>query len=139
MASPQLTLRVRQKQANAAILISPFDQDHKLLHSLFVEQGWKLYGTGCLQSALSLLRKSVAPIVITEKELPAGNWKDVLGAVSLLPESPRVVVTSLHADDYLWAEALNLGAYDVLAKPIERTEAMRVLNSVWIKVADRPR
>ena len=35
------------------------------------------------------------------------------------------------ADERLWAEALNLGAYDVLAKPFGRTEAMRVVAAAW--------
>jgi DNA-binding response OmpR family regulator len=37
-------------------------------------------------------------------------------------------VTSRHADDRLWAEALNLGAWDVLAKPFDPGEVVRVVN-----------
>jgi len=128
------TLPLRQRQSNAALLISPFEQDHKLLQSLFREQGWKLYGAASLESALKLLRQGVASVVITEKDLPIGNWKDVLGAVLRLSSSPLVVVSSLHADEYLWAEALNLGVYDVLAKPIDRMEAIRVFTSAWMRI-----
>lgn len=133
MAFPVATLPLRRRQSNAALLISPFEQDHKLLRSLFREQGWKLHGAGSLESALKLLRRGVVSVVITEKDLPVGNWKDVLGAVLHLSSGPLVVVTSLHADDYLWVEALNLGAYDVLSKPIDRMEAIRVLDSVWMR------
>lgn len=133
MAFPVATLSLRRRQSNAALLISPFEQDHKLLQSLFREQGWKLHGAGSLESALKLLRRGVVSVVITEKDLPVGNWKDVLGAVLHLSSAPLVVVTSLHADDYLWAEALNLGAYDVLTKPIDRMEAIRVLNSALMR------
>ena len=42
-----------------------------------------------------------------------------------------MIVTSRLADERLWAEALNLGAYDVLAKPFDRTEAMRVVAAAW--------
>jgi CheY-like chemotaxis protein len=38
------------------------------------------------------------------------------------PDPPMLIVTSRLADDYLWAEALNLGAYDVLAKPFDASE-----------------
>jgi DNA-binding NtrC family response regulator len=133
MAFPRTALPIRQTQSYSALLISPFEQDHIVLQSLFREQGWELHGTGCLQSALSLLRKTRVSLVITERDLPVGNWKDVLEAAPLLPGSPLVVVTSLHADDYLWAEALNLGAYDVLCKPIDRTEAVRVFDSAWTR------
>ncbi len=139
MAFPQPTLHRRPKQAKSALLISPFEQDHKTLRALFRQQGWKLYRTGCLADALTLLRKGVASVVITEGELPTGNWRDVLTAVALVRNSPLVVVSSRHADDRLWAEALNLGAYDVLAKPIEWTEAVRVLNSAWMRSAHQYR
>ena len=127
-------LPLRRRQSNAALLISPFDQDHKLLQSTFAEQGWKLHEAGSLESALKLLRQGVASVVITEKDLPVGNWKDVLGAVRHLSSSPLVVVSSVQADDRLWAEALNLGAYDVLTKPIDRMEAIRVFNSAWMRL-----
>lgn len=123
---------IRQPRAKAALLISPFEQDHEILHSLFREQGWRLDGAASLRSGLALLKRRAASLVITEQNLSTGNWKDVLEAVCLLPDPPLVVVSSIHADDYLWAEALNLGAYDVLSKPIERSEAVRVLNGAWM-------
>ena len=46
-------------------------------------------------------------------------------------DSPSLIVTSRLADERLWAEALNLGAYDVLAKPFDSTEAMRVVGAAW--------
>jgi DNA-binding response OmpR family regulator len=33
------------------------------------------------------------------------------------------------ADDYLWSEALNLGAYDVLAKPFDVEEVVRTVDA----------
>jgi DNA-binding response OmpR family regulator len=35
------------------------------------------------------------------------------------------------ADDHLWAEVLNLGGYDVLAKPFDGCELFRALSSAW--------
>jgi DNA-binding NtrC family response regulator len=133
MAFPQVILPIRQTQSSSALLISPFEQDHIVLQSLFLEQGWNLHRAGCFQSALTILRETGVSLVITERDLPVGNWKDVLNAAPLLPDCPLVVVTSLHADEHLWAEALNLGAYDVLCKPIDRTEAIRVFDSAWTR------
>jgi FixJ family two-component response regulator len=49
-----------------------------------------------------------------------------------LPSAPSFIVTSRLADDRLWAEALNRGAYDVLAKPFERMELVRSVSSAWL-------
>jgi len=35
------------------------------------------------------------------------------------------------ADEQLWAEALNLGAWDVLAKPFVRSEVIRSVKLAW--------
>jgi hypothetical protein len=44
-----------------------------------------------------------------------------------------MIVMSRLADAHLWAEALNLGAYDVLVKKaLDRTEVTRVLSLAWV-------
>jgi hypothetical protein len=72
------------------------------------------------------------PIVLCERDSMAGNWKDVLESVSRFPSPPMVIVASRTADEYLWAEALNLGAYDVLAKPYHPVEVVRVFSMAWL-------
>jgi DNA-binding response OmpR family regulator len=47
------------------------------------------------------------------------------------------MVTSRLADERLWAEALNLGAYDVLAKPFDGREVIRILSLAWQHWQDR--
>jgi DNA-binding response OmpR family regulator len=80
---------------------------------------------------LALLRDQPMPVVITERDLPLGDWKDILAAIQLLPHPPLLVVTSRLADEYLWTEVLNLGGHDVLAKPFQAVELQWVLESAW--------
>ncbi len=115
------------------LLISPAERDHEFLEKLFVEQGWTLFSARSLGSASVLLHQENISVVLTERDLPAGSWRDVLEIAHALIRPPLVIVTSLHADEQLWAEALNLGAYDVLAKPFNQSEIVRVLNSAWIR------
>jgi DNA-binding response OmpR family regulator len=77
------------------------------------------------------------PIVLCERESVAGNWKQVLESVGRISAPPMLIVTSRTADEYLWAEALNLGAYDVLAKPYHPVEVVRVLSMAWLHWMNR--
>jgi DNA-binding response OmpR family regulator len=52
----------------------------------------------------------------------------MLEHISLLPVSPLLIVSSRLADERLWAEALNLGAWDVLAKPFVAEETIRIVS-----------
>jgi DNA-binding NtrC family response regulator len=91
-----------------------------------------VYSEVC-QSASALLNEGTTSVVITERHFPVGDWKDVLEVIHHLPKAPLLIVISRAADNYLWAEALNLGAYDVLATPLDQIEATRVLTSAWIR------
>jgi len=56
----------------------------------------------------------------------------MLERLMLLRDAPPLIVTSRLADDRLWVEALNLGAYDVLAKPFDRQEVTRSIHLAWM-------
>jgi DNA-binding NtrC family response regulator len=119
--------------------ISPMEDDHFFLQNILNRlQGtldpsrtFTVNSCATLASALLALRKRQFEVVVCERDLPPGSWKDVLEQVTILPDPPSLIVTSRLADERLWAEALNLGAYDVLAKPFDSTEAMRVFGAAW--------
>ena len=114
-----------------ALLVSPAAEDHEILRELFHRHGWILEHATSFDSIAIQLNQKTASVVITERDLSAANWKDVLELIQDLPAHPFLIVISRQADESLWAEALNLGVYDVLAKPLNEIEAMRVLTSAW--------
>jgi DNA-binding NtrC family response regulator len=132
MAAPESDKTVLDRGYQTALLIGPSEEDRELLNAVFAENGWTLEVARALPSATSLLPKlSGVSVVITERDLPRGDWKQVLKRTQQLEPRPLVIVISRIADEYLWSEALNLGAYDVLAKPLDRTEVQRALTSAW--------
>jgi hypothetical protein len=99
---------------------------------------WALATPGDLPAAEAGLPGHGVPIVLCEREGASSTWKDVLAHASTLAVPPLVIVTSRTADEYLWAEALNLGAYDVLSKPYHPAEVVRVLSMAWLHWESRP-
>jgi DNA-binding NtrC family response regulator len=83
-----------------------------------------------LQQARAKLLQEDYQVILTEASLPDGKWLDVLHLVRECPQEPHVLVTSPQADAGLWAEALNLGVYDVLAQPFYEPEVRRILLNV---------
>ena len=61
----------------------------------------------------------------------------MLEHIRFLPNAPSLIVASRLADDRLWAEALNLGAWDVLAKPFDHIEVIRSVKSAWQRWHDQ--
>ena len=116
-----------------ALLISPVEEDHAFLRGLFSVEGWTLVSVRSLERAAALLRANSLPVIVVERDLFPGTWRDVLGMTCLLPNPPLVIVTYIHADEFLWAEALNLGAHDVIAKPLNKMELIRTLSLAWTR------
>jgi CheY-like chemotaxis protein len=125
--------------------IGPRDQDLYLLSDILDRADWKMCPNTRWSLAAADDEPSVAdrllsepiPIVLCERQSLGGNWRDVLESVGRIPASPLLIVTSRTADEYLWAEALNLGAYDVLSKPYFPAEVIRVLSMAWLHWANR--
>ena len=116
----------------AVLSVSPIQDDHDTLAQLLGHDQWKVYNALSLQSASAFLRTHAVPLVVCEYDLSPDRWTQLLGEIRLLSIPPVLIMTCRVADDSLWAEALNLGAYDVLAKPLDRTEVTRVLSSAWL-------
>ena len=133
--------------AIAVLCVDPVRDDHERLEAIFDSSPWSLCPDSVwalqtcesLKSASGILHSGQFPLVLCEHDLRPGTWLELLEVVDLLPEPPFVIVTSRVADERLWAEALNLGAYDVLAKPFDRNEVTRVLSLAWMHWTERYR
>lgn len=82
---------------------------------------------------MAALQEAKFGVVVTERDIEGGFcWKDFLRRTHELNPRPRLVVTDPLADDRLWAEVINLGAYDVLVEPFELDEVFRILSLAWL-------
>lgn len=128
-------------KTNVTVLsVAPREEDHAALSRIFAsaqwplcpDSRWTLETSPNLAAALALLKKTGTPLVICESDLGTATWRDFWTEAASLPDPPFLIVTSRLADEYLWAEALNLGAYDVLAKPFCSEEVVRALSQAWL-------
>ncbi|SPE39383.1 exported hypothetical protein [Candidatus Sulfopaludibacter sp. SbA3] len=81
-----------------------------------------------VDATMKALRQEQISVVLCDRDLEPDTWKSLLQQFAGLPQPPCLIVTSRTADEYLWAEALNLGAYDVLARPFDRSEFVRTIS-----------
>ena len=68
-------------------------------------------------------------VVVTGVTMPGMNGLSILEAVTQRRTATPVVLMTGHADESLMRRAFDLGAYDVLCKPLDRTEFTDVIQS----------
>ena len=124
-------IETRATEIVTVLSVSPAEEVHFSLQDIFSHSKWKLRKTHSLASALAVVRAQETPVVLCETDLLPGTWRDLLEQVTRAPNAPAVIVSSRLADDRLWAEALNLGAWDVLARPFVASEVYQSVSAAW--------
>ena len=113
--------------------ISNVSEDHRSLREILRHSGWRIAEVRTCKAALSRLSQRPLQVVICESNLPDGNWRDVLLRIQSLAAPPAFIVSSRLADDHLWAEVLNLGGYDVLARPLSESEVKYMVSTIRMR------
>jgi DNA-binding NtrC family response regulator len=122
------------ERPSPVLLVNPRNEDHASLQSLFRGSRWKLQGAWTASDGLKAIRRNryEIPVVICERCLPDGDWKLLLAELDKAAVRPSLIVSSRVADVRLWAEVLNLGAFDLLlSPPFVPEEVLRVTESAW--------
>ena len=113
------------------LVITGDPEDVSLIRDSTSARHWSMTHTASVTQGVRLLEQEEFEIVLCDHQLADGDWSRVLAATEAMPKPPLVIVTSSRADDRLWSDVLNLGGYDVLMKPLERSEIIYVLNTAW--------
>jgi DNA-binding NtrC family response regulator len=113
------------------LAVTPFEEDDAYLREIFSHSNWSLRRVDSCAAAQRFLRQTPTPVVLCERQLYDGEWRDVLSMIGTLSQPSHLIVTSRHADERLWSEVLNLGGYDLLEKPFDKQEVFRVISLAW--------
>lgn len=116
----------------SVLLVTPSECDHMVFRRIFSHTNWTLRHVPTRREGMLELQRNPVPVVVCESHLPDGTWRDLLDWFPMLPIPPLMIVTSDSADTSLWAEVLNLGAYDFLAKPFNQSEVIQIVSLAWL-------
>ena len=122
---------------SAVLFVSPKRDDANRLSQMLGPLHLVFDHVPDLQHARTKLGQCGYPVILTEAGLPDGSWLDVLSLARGMAPGTEVIVTDPHADARFWAEALNLGAYDLLAQPFYESEVRRILSNACSRMPER--
>jgi DNA-binding NtrC family response regulator len=89
--------------------------------------GFVVVSAGCVQEALTVLRRQPAEMILLDLKLPGGGGLKLLGEVKTLYPRTSVVVMTAFATVASAVEAMRIGAVDYLTKPFALEELTGVL------------
>lgn len=125
--SPKGTRAMAPESSLPLLSVSPLRQDHTELLQSLADSPWVIFEASSLPSALAILKQNRIPVIVCACESREEHWRDLLEQIATIPDPPYLIVASRLADESMWNEILNAGAYDLLAKPFDAGELRRTL------------
>jgi len=114
------------------LLVGPRDARRCALRSILTPPRWEVREASTFAEAVGILEDRRIGVTICDTEVGEGNWQALLRNMQGRTHPPNLIISSRLADERLWAEVLNLGGYDVLVQPFDRSEVLRVAGMAWM-------
>jgi hypothetical protein len=98
-------------------------RDHRFsssVHDAATACGWEIQHTGTVESGLDVLRKFPASVAIYDWPASEEDWRPAMDRLSALPDHPCLLLASPVDDEYLCAEVVRHGGFDVIPRSASR-------------------
>ena len=125
---------------NATVLgILPAREDWLSLSAAFADSGWMLVFTGTLRRLWQFCGASLSVWCYVTSVFPGAIRGEICCTkMREMEDPPPLIVADCLADDPLWAEVLDLGAENLLAKPFHPGEGLRSVTTACRRQENQP-
>lgn len=107
------------------LLLTPEDCDNQALERLLQGDLYHILKATCCEQVRQFIAR--ADVVLCDERFPGGGWRNIKKIMEFVEKPPKLIVCSLTADEGIWADVLQEGVYDLLAKPFDAEEVRRVV------------
>jgi DNA-binding NtrC family response regulator len=118
----------QRNKAATVLVVGASKDDRDALHRILGKSSWDLRTVPGCREACAFLDSNTVPVLICGCGTSSVNWRDLAKLLAGKPHAPRLIVSSRFADEYLWAEVLNLGGYGLLVTPFDSGEVLRIVD-----------
>ena len=119
-STPEVTIKL--------VLITPDDDLYLSVHNVAKHCGWQLLRARSVEQSLHTLNAFPARLVIYDWTPEDEDWRSAIDRLSARPDHPCILLASRVIDEYLWADLVTHGGFDVIhrcADPEQLTRAVQ--------------
>jgi two-component system, NtrC family, response regulator HydG len=105
------------------------------LQKVLTKEGLEVLTAGNGRQALEILRKQPVRVMVTDLRMPGMTGDDLLKAAKAITPEVEVVVMTAYGTIENAVEAMKLGAYDFISKPLKRASVVAAVRKALDKQA----
>lgn len=104
--------------------------------SFLTRCGYEVVTALNVEETMEIVKRNNIDLIVTEMVMPKSNGIDLLKTVKASFPQTEVVIVTAYGEVESYLEAMNLGAFEYLTKPIEPSEIKKVINKIFSKHED---
>lgn len=114
----------------SVLLVAERNKHRNEIERLLGHTQWDIHQANGITEARALLRREIVQVVLCQRDLWDGSWKDILKTLDECDSIASLVVLS-DPDESTWGEVLNMGGYDLLPLPCSPRELYAIIPAAW--------
>ena len=107
------------------LLVEDDPSNLESLERLCAKEGYRILTATDARSALDILRKQRAHIVVTDLMMPGLSGMDLLKGIKAVAPETEVIMMTAYGTVETAVEAMRAGAYDFVEKPLKRLQILK--------------
>ncbi len=108
------------------------------LSKILAREGYDVASAGNGYEALSYLRGQEVELIITDINMPEMNGMAFLRELNRSHPASNVIMITAYGEVESYIEAMNLGAYEYINKPVKLEELNRIINKIFKQNSEGP-
>ncbi len=129
-------------EPRANLLIADDNREHRqALAKIFSKEGYTVALASDGEEAIDILSKDSFELIITDLRMPRKGGLQLLKEIKDKSPQTMVIIVTAYGEYVSYHEAMSMGAFDYLNKPIKREEILLVAEKAltWKKEIDEIR
>jgi DNA-binding response OmpR family regulator len=107
------------------LLVTPDDDLYLSVHKAAKRCGWRIERVRSVEESLHLLDTFRPLLVIYDWTPEEDDWRLAIDRLSAEPDHPCILLASRVIDEYLWAELVTHGGFDVISRSADTDQLIR--------------
>ena len=128
-------LRMSDARAQTVLVVDDEANILEALQKVLTKEGFEVLTAGNGRQALEVLRKQPIRVMITDLRMPGMTGDDLLKAAKAITPEVEVIVMTAYGTVENAVEAMKLGAYDFVSKPLKRASVVAAVRKAFDKQA----
>jgi DNA-binding NarL/FixJ family response regulator len=111
----------------SCVYLTSCSQAADLVSTLAATAQIRIHHANSLDNAKARIQATKARVILADVAFDKGDWKDAARMAAHLPFQVALVLVSRFVDHWLWIDALEGGAYDLISQPFRADELRCIL------------